>query len=195
MRHEDLLKRKRDLRVELLADLSSQGNKQESSRQIVERLIALPEFLAAKTVSAYVSTAAEVQTHEFIERCWEQRKRVAVPCCLQGELHLFRLDAMRDLVPRTLGILEPGAELRRNTERRIYPSQVDLFIVPGVAFDHAGGRLGHGKGYYDRLLGRATSTAHKIGLAFECQVIQQVPMGANDVFLNAVITEDAVHRR
>lgn len=154
--------------MELLARVSSQGNKQESSRRIVEGLIALPEFLAAKTVSVYVSTAAEVQTRGIIEWCWEDRKGVAIPCCLQGELQLFRLGAMHDLVPCTLGILEPHAEVRRNTQRRICPSQVDLFIVPGVAFDCAGGRLGHGKGYYDRLLGRATSTAHTIGLAFEC---------------------------
>jgi 5-formyltetrahydrofolate cyclo-ligase len=192
---EEVSTRKRQIRRQLLTHRSGQRNKRDLSNRILERLVALPEFLAAQTVSVYVSTAAEVQTDALIRRCWQAHKRIAVPCCVDNELQMFQLQSMDELAPGTMGILEPSDRSRERSQRWIEVSQVDLFVVPGVAFDKAGGRLGLGKGYYDRLLTRSAGAAPTMALAFECQLIEQVPMGPQDVFLDAVITERAVHRR
>jgi 5-formyltetrahydrofolate cyclo-ligase len=100
---------------------------------------------------------------------------------------------MQDLAPGTLGILEPRDELRKCAERKVDVGEIDLLVVPGVAFDPGGGRLGHGKGYYDRLLRRAPRETPSVGLAFECQVFPEVPMMEHDVFLHKVITENTAY--
>ncbi len=135
----------------------------------------------------------EVQTLELIEAAWCDKKTVAVPCCIGNRLWLFHLQSMEELAPRTLGILEPRNELRQHEERWLDVSQIDLFVVPGVAFDRSGGRLGYGKGYYDRLLADAHVEVPKIALAFECQMIDQVPMTARDITMDCVITDKSVY--
>ncbi|MHB8864320.1 MAG: 5-formyltetrahydrofolate cyclo-ligase [Pirellulaceae bacterium] len=187
--------RKRQLREEVLRYRSEQADKLSCSRQIRNRLIALPEYPTARTLSIYVATPVEVQTQELISGAWNDGKEVAVPCCIRNELRMFHLSAMAELAPRTLGILEPRKDLWPSEERWLDVSRIDLFVVPGVAFDSSGGRLGYGKGYYDRLLANARPDAAKIAIAFECQVIDRVPMTARDSFVDCVITEKRVYHR
>ena len=90
-------------------------------------------------------------------------------------------------------ILEPKSELRTVAAKRVDVSEIDLIIVPGVAFDRSGGRTGHGKGYYDKLLEHARPDAPLVALAFECQFFDEIPTEEHDIFMDRIITEAAVY--
>jgi 5-formyltetrahydrofolate cyclo-ligase len=165
------------------------------SRQIVERLTALPEYASAATVLCYVSFRTEVATHDFLVRMRAEEKRVVVPYCEANRLELFLFHDFSDLSPRTLGILEPKAELRARDDRRAAVDEIDLFVIPGLAFDRECGRLGYGKGYFDSLLSRARPDALLAAVAFECQLFDAVPMLPHDVRVDIVVTEFNAYRR
>jgi 5-formyltetrahydrofolate cyclo-ligase len=186
---------KDSLRVQAKSNRQRQEKNEELSRQICETTILLAEFRAAKNVLAYVAQPSEVQTASLLTTAWNQQKRVVVPCCRDGELELFWIESVDELAPGTLGILEPRAEIRQSPERQVAIREVDLVVVPGVAFDRSGGRLGFGKGYYDKLLGRTRRGITLVGLAFECQLFDEVPMLPHDVFMDKVVTEKTVYER
>ncbi len=165
------------------------------SRMIFQRLLALPQYASARHVMCYVSFRSEVQTHEFISRMWSDGKRVIVPYCTAQHLELFRLTSLDELAPGTLGILEPRAELRGQSDRRSDVQELDLLVIPGLAFDRQCGRVGYGKGYFDRLLPGARPDALLVAVAFECQLFDAVPMAPYDVRVDAVITENGIYRR
>ena len=195
MEDPQVAEQKRVLRASTIALRNAQEQKAERSRRIIDRFLGLSLLERIQTVAIYVSTASEVNTHGLIEHCWTQSKQVVVPCCLADELQLFRVESWSELAPRTLGILEPRDELISRLDRQIAADEVDLFAVPGLAFDRRGGRLGFGKGYYDRLLSRSSRRSQKVGLAFDCQILEEVPMGSHDVFMDLVVTETSVHKR
>ena len=97
------------------------------------------------------------------------------------------------LAPGTLGILEPKPELRGQNDRRAQVQELDLLVIPGLAFDRQGGRLGYGKGYFDRLLRDARADALLAAVAFECQLFDAVPMQPYDVRVDAVVTESDIY--
>ncbi len=163
--------------------------KDAASRAIWERFLALPQFHAAGTVMLYVHTGSEVRTAPMLPQLLTGPKQVVVPFCEGEHLGLFLLDAIEELAPGTLGILEPRVELRHASGKQVNPTQIDLVMVPGVAFDRKGNRLGHGKGYYDRLLGRLRTDAWKVGVAFECQLFDTIPVLEHDVPVDLVLTE------
>ena len=109
-------------------------------------------------------------------------------------MRLFRLESFTELVPGAYGILEPSVELRELAEKQVSPAAIDMAIVPGVAFDRSGTRLGHGAGYYDKLLAQLRADSPRIALAFECQLFDELPRDAHDVPMNAVVTESALYR-
>jgi 5-formyltetrahydrofolate cyclo-ligase len=110
------------------------------------------------------------------------------------EVQLFRLEAISELVPGTFGILEPTAELRELPPRQVLPSQIDLALVPGVVFDRQGNRLGYGRGFYDRLLRQLPREVLRVGLAFECQVVEELPVEPHDERMDWLVTEAGVRR-
>src|SRR5690606_12589692 len=89
-------------------------------------------------------------------------------------------------------ILEPRQDLRNLPEKQVAVEELDLVMVPGVAFDPRGGRMGHGKGYYDKLLQNARPDCPLVALAFECQIFDEVPSGGHDLFMDKVVTERRV---
>ncbi len=165
------------------------------SRLIIDRLTALAEYGAAGTVLCYVSFRTEVATHDLLSRMLAEGKRVVVPYCEADRLELFRFLDFADLSPRTLGILEPKAELRVRSDRRVAVEEIDLFVIPGLAFDRQGGRLGYGKGYFDGLLKQARPDALLAAVAFECQIFDAVPVMPQDVRVDAIVTESNLYRR
>jgi 5-formyltetrahydrofolate cyclo-ligase len=189
----DLRHLKAALRQQAEAARANQPDKDEVSRTICRRFGDLAEFAAARTVMLYVHIRHEVRTREFIQTTLTLGKRVVVPYCEGDELSLFHLQGLDELAPSVFGLLEPPAELRALPARRIDMLEVDLVMVPGVAFDRRGGRVGHGKGYYDRLLRRARRGTLRVGVAFECQMFPAVPMGEHDVPMDRVVTEAAVY--
>jgi 5-formyltetrahydrofolate cyclo-ligase len=182
-----LQQEKARLRAEVLARREALTDRPARDARIQAQLLALPEWRGAKVVSLFVGVKSEVATLPLIAAALGAGKVVAVPVVEAGALSLYRIDDLASLAPAPFGLLEPRPELRDATHRQD-PATVDLFIVPGVAFDRNGGRLGYGKGYYDGLLPKARAGVLKIGVGFDVQLVESVPMGPHDVRLSRLIT-------
>ncbi len=191
---EVLSERKKVIREQAHAARQAQLDKDGVSYQIVDRVMALPEYVRAKTVMFYVDVRTEVRTRQALPTALASGQRIVVPYCVDGELELFHLESMDELELGMYRILEPKGELRTVAAKRVPVEELDLIIVPGVAFDRLGGRTGHGKGYYDKLLEHARPEAPLIALAFECQLFPEIPMQAHDIFMDLVVTEAEAYR-
>ncbi len=185
---------KQDLRRQALAARGAQRYKDRLSREICGKLAALPEYAGAETIMFYRDVRSEVRTRPFLATARRDGKRVVIPYCVQRRLELFRMESLDELAPSSFGILEPTLEWQARADRKVSPAELDLIVVPGVAFDRHGGRLGHGGGYYDKLLRQVREHTRLVALAFECQIIPQVPMLSHDVYIDKVITETGVYR-
>ncbi len=171
----------------------AQPEKEVVSTKIVDRFMELPEYQSAKTVMFYVDVRDEVQTRQALPSALASGKRIVVPYCLDGELELFWLENMEELELGMYRILEPKNELRTVASKHLQPTDLDLVMVPGVAFDRNGGRTGHGKGYYDKLLQHARLDAPLIALAFECQMFEKIPAESHDIYMDKIVTENEVY--
>ncbi|MBL6987826.1 MAG: 5-formyltetrahydrofolate cyclo-ligase [Methylobacter sp.] len=177
---------------------NEQIDKDAVSRFICDRFIAHPVYQQAETVMWYSHCRSEVRTQTALLGELETDKRIAVPYCTKDEqghnkLGLWRLEDVAELVPGMWGILEPPKRRWGEVGKEIAAEQLDCVIVPGVAFDRNGGRLGNGGGYYDRLLSRVRADTFLIGVCFESQLVEQVVMEAHDVAMDIVITEKALY--
>lgn len=171
----------------------AQANKDEVSQTIVDRFMDLPEYQRAQTVMFYVDVRDEVRTRQALPAALASGKRIVIPYCVEGELELFHLESMDELEVGMYKILEPREELREVASKRLQPADLDLIMVPGVAFDSQGGRTGHGKGYYDKLLEHARPDAPLIALAFESQMFPEIPCESHDIYMDKVVTETATY--
>ena len=159
-----------------------------SGKRIISRVLDLPDYSRAKTILAYASIGSELDTGEFLRRVLEDGKGLVLPRVEGGELRLYRVkDLSRDLAPGTWGIPEPVPDRCPGLDI----SGVDFALVPGVAFDRGCRRLGHGAGFYDRLLGGGLR-ARAVSGAFGVQIVAEVPVDGHDVPVDAVVTEDGV---
>ncbi len=190
---DELQQRKKQIREESHARRNAQENKDELSRTVCERLAALPEYQNARTVMFYVDVRSEVRTRNYLSTALTSGKRIVVPYCLDGELELFLLENMDELALGSYRILEPKTELRTLANKKVDVSELDLIIVPGVAYDRRGGRMGHGFGYYDKLMQHARLDTPLVAFGFECQLFDEVPMLSHDIFMDKIITEKAVY--
>lgn len=142
----------------------------------------LDRFREAKVVLLYWSMEDEVQTHDFVEK-WYKSKTILLPCVDGDDLRLRQYtgaDCMRE--GEQFGIGEPTGDEYTDLE------SVDAIIVPGVAFDKEGHRMGRGRGFYDRLL-KSTPNAYKIGVCFNFQMVESVPVEPHDVMMDRVVGE------
>jgi 5-formyltetrahydrofolate cyclo-ligase len=153
--------------------------------------MALPAYASAKIVMWYVDAGSEVRTRYTLPDALTHGKKVVVPWCIveTNQLELFLLEDMSELVEGAYKILEPKVELRDLPGKKVTPDALDLVMVPGTAFDPRGARMGQGKGYYDRLLSGARPGAPLVGMAFDCQIFDEVPVSTHDVFMDTVLTE------
>lgn len=178
---------KNQVRKEILHKLNSQGGEEalKKSRMIQKKLFSLPEFRKAKTVMFYASKPNEVSTYEMIDGALGAGKKVALPRCASQKTFVPKEISNRhtDLEKGSYGIYEP---LRQKTDVR--PERIDLVVVPGVAFDIENGRLGRGKGYYDRFLKKVPPGRTIIGLAFDFQIVKSLPKDSHDIPVSKVIT-------
>jgi 5-formyltetrahydrofolate cyclo-ligase len=195
MHGTELHHRKQEIRKEATSRRRQQQNAERLSQQILARLVALPEYAHAATVMTYVDFRSEVHTRPLLTTAWQDGKRVVVSYCTPDKLELVRLETLDELAPGTLGIQEPCAELRSRPDRRVRVNELDLIVVPGLAFDRTCARIGYGKGYYDRLLRHARPAAAVVAVAFECQVFPEVPVLPYDVRVDMVVTETTIYRR
>src|SRR5688572_22789987 len=122
---EDIAERKRAIREESHARRNAQPNKDELSREIVAKFMALPEYGAATTVMFYVDVRSEVRTRNDLAQALSTGKRIVVPFCVDGELELFHLEKMDELQTGMYKILEPKPELRAISSKRVEVEQLD----------------------------------------------------------------------
>lgn len=187
--------RKAEIRELARKNRVAQKNKDEISQQIVATFMALSAYTSARTVMFYVDAGSEVRTRHTLPEALRGGKRIVVPWCVveTNQLELFHLEDMNELVEGAYKILEPKPELRELPHKKVLSEELDLVMVPGTAFDARGGRMGQGKGYYDRLLFRARPDAPLVALAFECQMFPEIPVAAHDVFMDLVLTEQRTY--
>lgn len=161
-----------------------------AAEAVARRLASLPELAAARTVLGYAATASEIDPAAALAHLRSLGTRVAYPRVEGAGALSLRVADPRDLAPGAYGIPEPppGAE-------KVPPAEVDAVIVPGIAFDTACSRLGHGAGYYDRLLAGLRSSTTLIGVAFDAQVLDRIPVEAHDVPMDVLVTPSLVIRR
>ena len=189
----ELQQLKKVLREQAHANRKNQENKDELSRQICDTFMALPEYARADVVMFYVDVRTEVRTRQSLPDALASGKKIIVPYCIDGELELFHLESMDELSLGMYKILEPRADLRGQPGKRVSVLDLDLIMVPGVAFDRRGGRTGHGKGYYDKLLEHARAETPLVALAFECQLFDEIPTQPHDIFMSKIVTEAALN--
>jgi len=155
-----------------------------ASHTISTRLLELEAFRSARRIGAYLSLPAEVQTAEILKACWSRGMQVCVPYYQEDTRRygMSRLDAHGELIKRKWSVPEPAAIIAVDT------ADLDLILVPAVAFDFQGVRLGHGGGHYDRLLAGMKRT-FRLGIAFHAQVIDRLPREPHDQTVHAILTE------
>jgi 5-formyltetrahydrofolate cyclo-ligase len=189
----DIQESRARLRREILQrrDALTPAQRHEKSAAIAGRLAELPLVLEAKTIFTYVNFRSEVETLPLIKAWLASGKRICVPLTLTAEPRLVAYpitDPESDLRPGYCQIPEP------DTERLspIDPDELQLIIMPGSVFDLHGGRLGYGGGYYDRFIALQAPKAIRIGLAFDLQLTDQLPLQAHDQHLHLLATEERV---
>lgn len=187
--------RKQAIRAEARERRRRQANADAASETILDRLSGSDEYARSRTVMTYLDFRSEVRTRPLLPRLWRDGRRVVVPYREGDHLELFLLDGLDQLQPCTLGILEPKADLRARPESRATIDEVDLIVVPGLAFDPGCARIGYGKGYYDRLLHRARPDAAVMAVAFQCQIFPELPALPYNVRVDTIVTEHQVYRR
>lgn len=161
------------------------------SEKIIQQLISLPVFQQAGTIMTYVAFNQEVETRGLIKYSLAQRKRVLVPITKHKPKELVPSEIRNfpgDLQPGTWGILEPKPDCIRPVDAQ----EIDLVVVPGVAFDAAGNRLGYGGGFYDRFLSQLSPKARFVAVAFQLQIRENVYYQQHDQPVHWVITEEQV---
>ncbi|HOQ07146.1 MAG TPA: 5-formyltetrahydrofolate cyclo-ligase [Clostridiales bacterium] len=169
----------------------SEEEVREKSALLSDRICSLEQYKKASVILAYMSFGNEVSTGTFITRCIKDGKTVALPKVEKAEgkgcrLSLYAIkDPVEDVVTGFKGIREPDPSRTKLMD----PREIDLAVIPGVAFDAAGIRLGYGAGCYDRLLPMLRQDCVKIGAAFEIQLADVLPAEKHDFRLDAVVTE------
>jgi len=161
----------------------------EKSGEIVRRLMELREIRDSSTLMAFLSFGSEVLTDDLIRWGWSQGKRIVVPLCRpeSRELTPCRIDGFDELETGHYGIREPKTGGLRSVPR----TEIDAVIVPAVAFDRRGYRVGYGGGYYDRFLPECPQAAN-IGAAFACQIVPEVPSDRYDLAVDRIVTEEGI---
>lgn len=156
----------------------------ENSAKITEKVIAHPEYQQAKLVFAYVDAKGEVKTDGIIQHAWANRKKIAVPKVHGDIMEFYQITSYDDLEEGYFGIMEPKGSCKEVTE---IPEN-SVVIMPGVAFDKKGNRIGYGKGYYDKYFGKYPGL-YKIAIAFSLQIVEAIEADEFDVKADCVITE------
>ncbi len=182
MYHEDVNIRKKELRRLIKERKKFFSPKQAAldSEKIFRQIEILPQFQHANVVLAYWSLPDEVITHQFVQK-WADKKRLVLPIVVGETLELRAFNGVEKMVTNnSFGILEP------KTEELVDPKAVDFAIIPGIAFDKKGNRLGRGKGFYDRFL--KETNAYKVAVGYDFQIVDEVPFSSYDVPVDMVVS-------
>jgi 5-formyltetrahydrofolate cyclo-ligase len=184
----DVFREKSNIRRDLLSRRISLTPREvdKNSKEITKNLLKLKRFKNAQRIALYFPIKNEVRAECIFERAKELRKEIYFPR-VEGSLLEFRkVNDLRELEPGRLGVPEPNWD-----SAKVEITDIDLFIIPGIAFDRLGRRLGYGKGYYDRTLAKIDKK-RGIGLAYGFQVLDSIPVERGDEEVDLVVTESGV---
>ncbi|MGI6113438.1 MAG: 5-formyltetrahydrofolate cyclo-ligase [Mahellales bacterium] len=160
------------------------------SLDIFNTFINLDQAKGSSTIMIFLSFGSEVITDNIIEWAWQTNKKVAVPICRPKTREMVPsiIDSFDQVKPGYFGIRQPKEELVRPIDK----NEIDLIVVPSVAFDKNGYRVGYGGGYYDRFLADIKKDVPKIGIAFDCQVVSRVPTDEYDIPVDLIVTNNGI---
>jgi len=190
---EEISAAKIQIRADIANTISALSESEilEKTSAIGNRLFEFANFLESKIALLYVNGNLEVQTQSIIQKSYNYNKIVVLPAFdPEGfQMKLMKVDSSeQELTPGPRGVLEPDA-----SKCKVVPiDRIDIAIIPGLAFDEKGGRIGSGTGYYDRLIPRLDITTRKVALTFEEQIIPQVPMESHDKHVDIIITDKRI---
>ena len=190
---EEIQKSKADIRKEIATEIGnlSQEKLDEKTKLIEERLFDFANFLEAKIALMYLENANEVQSRDIIKRTFNYNKIVVLPLIdfESKKFKLFKIDDFgSDLITNDSNVLQPDPE-----KCRAVPIDcIDIALIPGIAFDEKGGRIGSGDGYYDRLIPHLPITTRKVALALDDQIIPIVPIESHDKYVDIIITDKRI---
>lgn len=185
---ETIKSNKKNIRKSIIAkrDLKKEENSLNDSK-IFNNLISLNSYKRAKKVFVYIGFGSEINTKSLIEIMLKEGKEVFVPKVLEEEMIALKITSLNNLIESKFKILEPVGE-----KSDIDGKEFDLIIMPGVAFDRSGNRIGYGKGYYDKYLKDVKSDIKKIALAYELQLIEEIETEEHDLKVDSIITENEI---
>lgn len=190
---EEIQKSKADIRKEIATEIGklSQSTLADKTKQIEERLFDFANFLEAKIALMYLENSSEVQSRDIIKRTFDYNKIVVLPLVdvQSKKFKLYKIDDFgNDLIPGESNALQPDPD-----KCRAVPIDcIDIALIPGVAFDEKGGRIGSGDGYYDRLIPHLPLTTRKVALALDDQIIPMVPLESHDKYVDIIITDKRI---
>lgn len=190
---DEIRSAKEQIRKEVIQAINRLGEKQRAAKTAVieGKLLELANFLESRVVLLYVDGENEVRTRNLLRKTLSLGKILALPAFDPEKMKasFYKVDQPeKDLHPGPRGNLEP----RPDRCKPVMAQKIDIAIIPGIAFDEKGGRLGTGRGSYDRLIPELPITTRKVALAFEEQVVSQVPMEHHDRHVDIIITDKRV---
>lgn len=190
---EENREKKREIREEIARKLAALAPEVvlEKNKEIENRLFEFANFLESRIVLLYTTLKPEVESLGIIRRSYQYNKIIVLPSFNPDthKVRLYKVDNLdKDLVQSPRGNLEPNPRLCKTVPLDC----LDLAIVPGVAMDEKGGRIGSGQGYYDRLIPDLPLTTRKVGLVFEAQILPNIPMESHDKHLDIIVTENRI---
>lgn len=188
------MEEKKELRKKILALRNSmdRDEAEQKSSVIMEKLTQTKEYNQSRVVFVYMDFNNEVKTMPLIERMLSEKKKVVIPYTDTVNTVIIPSELKStddDLVLSKFGYLEPVLEKIRPVE----PEEFDLVVVPGVVFDRKLNRIGFGKGYYDRILAKLKKSAKAVAVAYDFQVLNEVPSEDYDVKMDMIITEKNIY--
>ena len=190
---EEISAAKIQIREDIANSISalSENEVNEKTSAIQNKLFEFANFLESKIALLYVSQNLEVPTDSIIKKSYAYNKIVVLPAFdpESFKMTLMKVDSTeQELIPGPRGILEPDT-----SKCKVVPmDRIDIAIIPGLAFDEKGGRIGSGSGYYDRLIPRLAITTRKVALTFEEQIVPQIPMESHDKYVDIIITDKRI---
>ena len=158
--------------------------RKEKSALIGQKVLSWVKNSPAKTLHLFLSFGTEPDTHPLVSALLDKKFALVVPVIREASLVLTSFKRGTPLRPGPFGILEPAVV------HPVAPEGVDLFFLPGLGFDRRGGRIGYGRGYYDRLL--RNTTAPLIALAFQEQIVDRVPLSETDILVDTILTDKEI---
>ncbi len=190
---EEIKEKKYEIRHQVAQQMDALTDDElsEKNQQIQDRLFNFANFLEAKIVLLYLNGKLEVTSRQLIKKSYALNKIVVLPMVSDNpsKITLFKVDNLdADLTVNAAGNPTPDP----SRCQRVPIDRIDIALIPGVAFDEKGGRVGMGDGFYDRLIPKLPVTTRKVALAFDDQVLLQVPMESHDRHVDIIITEKRI---